>query len=849
MSVSSSNEPCIDMQRFFLFGPNRFIPIFILLLFVILPISSASGWMTYSLDEPITVLRANSAIDIIYDGEYVWLATTKGISGTNDLGESWITYDETNGLNSGDISAIAASEGDLWVGSAHNVLVNDQQIAWGDGFNVTSDLGNIWDSYQPHQATFSNMLAYDIAVLDSVAYAGCFAGGLIRSFDKGETWTNVFADYTDSVDFVNELFEESSNYYYSVVIDTFQVDTTFIWAGSAAGVHKYAYVAENAKLAGNDVYDVAFNGDSTVWVAASGGVSRSISPNSGFAYTYRSWDEDDGMLSDYFTAIAADSDFVITAAWDTVGRSGLGFNYTTDAGETWDYSEPDQASGEENIVTEIEISNDIIFAACSEGGLIRSTDGGINWDALYLDDTETSSDDPHNRAYCLSTDQLGEDSLALWVGTDSGVVVFVFEDPTTDPVEKRHIQFVDSDTTGQHIQAIMVWDLDTTLVWDDDSVTKQIWVATWPEDEDVGTYMPLRSTDYGETWETPLETSQVFDITSWRGSVILGLTGAFLYSTDYGHESFESGYVGSGNTRIYSPFRSLEPAGYWLWVGNLQRAIRWLGPGYAWFGETVTTDPLKFDFHTLYDRDNNGLSGDFVVALGVQYDGSDKKIWAATQRTNVGAYGITYTKNNGDDWVIAATGVRVWNFAFDESDVYFAADEGLYFIEDGTADPEKIEFVENDRREIVPTAEFYAVRVVDDYLWAGSSDGIAIKELSTGDTDVFREFRSVTELEGGDPYTTPNPVSPTKGEGFVRFHYELNKATNVTIKIYDFAMNLVDIVVDNEPREPRGDGTQEDEDTWDMRNGNGDLVAAGVYFFFVETSSGDQRWGKLMVLP
>lgn len=805
--------------------------------------------MTYSLEEPITVLGANSAIDIIYDGEYVWLATPRGISGTNDLGQSWITYDESNGLNSSDVSAIAYSMGDLWVGTAHNVVVEDQQVAWGDGFNVTPDRGNMWQSYQPEQASSAQMLPYDLAVLDSVTYAACFAGGLIRSFDGGATWENVFASYQDSVDFVNEIFAERTNLYYSVLIDTLQTDTTIVWAGSAAGIHKYSYVAENAKLGGNDTYDIAFNGDSTVWLAISGGLSRGDSPNDGFAYTYRSWDEDDGLLSDYFTAVGADSDFVIAAAWDTTMRTGLGFNYSTDAGESWSSSDPDQATGHERIVTEIEIANDIIFAACSEGGLIRSVDGGDNWDGLYLFDGDTSADKAYNRVYSLSTEILGEDSLELWAGTDSGIVVFTFDDPTAEPVSRRHIPFVDTDSTGQHIEAIMVWDLDTTVVWDEDSVSKQIWVACWPLDDNSSSFQVMRSIDNGETWETPLQPARIFDIVNWRGLLVLGLTGSYIYSPDYGRVNFQSQTVGTGSDRIYSAFRSLEPAGAWFWAGTLQRPIRWLGPGTAWLGETVTTDPYKFDFHTLYDRDNNGLSGDFVVALGLQKYGSTKKLWAATHKTEVGGYGITYTPNNGSEWIIAANGVRAWNVAFDSSDVYFAADEGLYRLEDGTGSPEKIEFVEEGGREIVPTAEFYAVRVIDDHLWAGSSDGIALKDLSSGDTDVFREFRSVSDLEGGDPYTTPNPASPTKGEGFIRFHYELTQPSTVTIKIYDFAMNLVATVVENAPRQPLEGKTQEDEDTWDMRNGNGDLVAAGVYFFLVETSSGDQRWGKLMVLP
>jgi len=62
-------------------------------------------------------------------------------------------------------------------------------------------------------------------------------------------------------------------------------------------------------------------------------------------------------------------------------------------------------------------------------------------------------------------------------------------------------------------------------------------------------------------------------------------------------------------------------------------------------------------------------------------------------------------------------------------------------------------------------------------------------------------------------------------------------------------MNLVKTVVDNQLREPRDAADQDDEDTWDMRNGDGEVVAAGVYFFIIEKSAGETEWGKLMVLP
>jgi hypothetical protein len=218
-----------------------------------------------------------------------------------------------------------------------------------------------------------------------------------------------------------------------------------------------------------------------------------------------------------------------------------------------------------------------------------------------------------------------------------------------------------------------------------------------------------------------------------------------------------------------------------------------------------------------------------------------KTIWAATQRTETGVNGVTSTTNDGADWVVRESGVQAINFAFDDSDVYFAAYQGLYRMLDGEDSFSKMTVRESSGREISESAEFYSCRVIDGDLWVGSSDGLAVLG---GDTIIFRDFP-----ESEEPYASPVPVSPTKGLGFVRLHYQVPVPAYVTIKVYDFAMNLVRTVIDNRFRESREENDWVHDDTWDLLNGRGDQIATGVYYFLVETSTGQQAWGKIMVLP
>lgn len=81
----------------------------------------------------------------------------------------------------------------------------------------------------------------------------------------------------------------------------------------------------------------------------------------------------------------------------------------------------------------------------------------------------------------------------------------------------------------------------------------------------------------------------------------------------------------------------------------------------------------------------------------------------------------------------------------------------------------------------------------------------------------------------------------------MKFHYLLKQPGNVTITIFDFANNVVKKVADGASRE--GNVQYDDLDTWNGRNSKGDAVAAGVYFYLLESTGGDKLWGKFMVIP
>jgi flagellar hook assembly protein FlgD len=98
-------------------------------------------------------------------------------------------------------------------------------------------------------------------------------------------------------------------------------------------------------------------------------------------------------------------------------------------------------------------------------------------------------------------------------------------------------------------------------------------------------------------------------------------------------------------------------------------------------------------------------------------------------------------------------------------------------------------------------------------------------------------------------YAFPVPFRPTQGQT-VDFHFVVDKAGNVTVAVYDFAMNLVATPINNLYYDAGIYPSQGHQgNTWNGYNDKGDLVAVGVYYFKVVFESGETRWGKLAVIP
>jgi len=503
-----------------------------------------------------------------------------------------------------------------------------------------------------------------------------------------------------------------------------------------------------------------------------------------------------------------------------------------------------------------------IWAACSRGGLWLSRNGGVDWEQVVLDATRPSPDSAFNQIISLAAyggpSHIVDDTLHYLFAGSAGGVWFINIDSLDNPngfAVLHRLYEIDSVPSMIADVAVNLW---TNVNQDDSEIvdtTLEIALATRPASGQVG-FAVLLSDDFGQTWDVSLTGWNIGRLDYADSSIVAASTaGLLLYS--HASESWGSRAIYDQvqdytidtvlNVVIFDRIKRL----FWVGAEYALAKSAFLLPG-TWQVDTVNLNPELFD-HNIRARSGSGesgLSGDFVVAIEVQYHEGERYIWVAANSTGQAGEsdGINLSTNNGRTFDIVLNNINAWNFAFDGGDVYAATSSGLLKTSDFGDTWDTMEIVDAQTgAEIYAGTEFFGVAVAEGVVWAASDDGMAFSTDNGTSWTVERTFQALPDESGATVYASPLPCSPySTAGGRVRFHYKFPEAGSVTIKIYDFAMHLVSTPVDGQPREAN---LQYDEDSWDMRNDNGDLVSAGPYYFKVEHSSGREEWGKILVIP
>jgi hypothetical protein len=343
-----------------------------------------------------------------------------------------------------------------------------------------------------------------------------------------------------------------------------------------------------------------------------------------------------------------------------------------------------------------------------------------------------------------------------------------------------------------------------------DVTDSAVWVASWSSGL-------RKSTDNGATWKRTVLPSDSLSSISPNDSL--------------------SGYVVdprlNNNFLLFSVYVESPSV---VWAGSAGGINRSPDGGASWSKFTATNEL-------------NHVLANWVVAIRGQRRPTGTRIWTANwpAATTGETFSVSCTDDSGKTWKNPLIGVKAYDFAFRDSIVYVAADQGLFRSSDGGVSWEMSGSIADPvRGNVITSTSFFAAGIMADTVFAGNADGL-VRTVDNA-ANLFGEKWDVlrTNQPVGSPsatYSYPNPFSPKRE--IVRFHYNIGQAsTTVTIEVFDFGMNRIRTVLRDAPRT----GAQERDETWDGRDQSGSLVPNGVYFYRVTVGGGNPAWGKVMVI-
>jgi hypothetical protein len=337
-----------------------------------------------------------------------------------------------------------------------------------------------------------------------------------------------------------------------------------------------------------------------------------------------------------------------------------------------------------------------------------------------------------------------------------------------------------------------------------------VWIASWSSGL-------RKSSDLGATWQRVVLPS--FSRNSISPSDSLG-----RYEMDPRRDN---------NYLLFSVYVENDST---IWAGSAGGVNRSTDGGTSW---------VKFTTENQLSH----ILGNWVIAIAGQVLPSNIRIWTTNwkaDRPNE-QYGVSYSDDGGRIWKNFLHGIKAYAFAFKDSIVYIATDDGVYRTGDGGSSwTRPTTIVDDSTGQLIATQQFFSVGVIGDTVFCGSGDGLAatIDNAQHPFGQTWRVFRTYQPVgQSSTSYAYPNPFSPD--QEVTRIHYSTGgPSAAVTIEVFDFGMNRVRTIIKDASRS----GMTEQDEIWDGRDDGRRQVANGVYLYRVTVNNGEPAWGKIMVL-
>ncbi len=418
-----------------------------------------------TLDEPLRGLSDNTVIDIVKHKNSIWMATGRGLAFSHLGDTAWFTYDKRNGLVSDEVSAMYSDSihGRLWVATNHSVDVGGVSVAYADGLSFTDNEGLKWDTLMIPGSYGYQSTIYDITGYDTLVFCASWVGGLFGSFDSGNNWKPIFFSPYDSM-----LADSGKGYlslrsrYFSAATDLTHPDTLVLWAGSADGLMRYIFGPAYSKPSSNYLLDIA-SGGGYIFIGGDSGLTRMRFEN-GLA-TFQSAFISDGLPGRAIATVFNYGGRTFAGTLDTIRGRGTGLAVSDDDGHSFqhNFTGLNDLMGVDKYPVDFATVGHTLFMAGFRGGLYSSNDTGHSWQKIQFDTI--------NPPIFRTTYSLAADSMQLWAGTDSQLVLLSI-DSLGGIDSMREFPFQDTDTTGALCFRVRVQEfrdssgtLDSTAIW------------------------------------------------------------------------------------------------------------------------------------------------------------------------------------------------------------------------------------------------------------------------------------------------------------------------------------------------------------------------------------------------
>lgn len=348
----------------------------------------------------------------------------------------------------------------------------------------------------------------------------------------------------------------------------------------------------------------------------------------------------------------------------------------------------------------------------------------------------------------------------------------------------------------------------------------------------------LRSTDFGQTWERivlpPANTEWLRpDGTSyfWLTCLQRDSQGNCGQSVNKYNALFDNNLLG------FSVFIDSQNR---VWFGSAG------GVNVSDNALTAPVDSISWR-HIRFNDSADGLAANWVISI--KEEAGTGRIWMTNWIAvdNRERHALVYTADGGDTFRQMLIGEKINDVGFKDGHVFATGDNGLFISPDGGETWIASPPIKSPNTFINPGASYYTVAATTGRVWIGTSEGIA----STHNLGQTWEITRVDfPLSGGNvflpnaktvtSYAYPNPFSPSLNE-FVRIKFNMKKEGAVTVRIFDYGMNLVR-EMDATLSAP---GVY--EAVWDGNDAKNRKVANAPYIYVIENGA-QKISGKILVV-